>query len=378
MLLLLLSAAFAAVGAEAETTEHVREVKLNEVWRTNPEDEPYFRSLSSFILHQDELYVLDKLSTVIYVYSIDGELLRKMDIRGEGPGELQGPTNMMLLSETSIGIMAAVGPKMILITPEGDPSYEVGTTEIEYYTTHSDLSNSYHSEYRDGKVYIAGEQGIRNVMFLARYDLEGFLEDYYLEWPSNSLPGQLVLDEKDSFLLTYKPWCSGIQGRIYVSEERCGVDEYRIMVFDESKLLPSIVHPYESRRRTTEEKKKLQYGPVGGMEGYKTLVSMGGDVKVDDYDQDIIEMMEIDGELWVRTSRSEENEGVRTYDLFDREGQYAGQAQLHYEEANWNKDVAHFLDDHVLIVKGEYDALNPGADAEPDPLQFILTKRTKE
>ena len=379
-LLPLLLAVFTAIGAEAQVqaSEVVKDVELQEQWRTSPDEEPYFRSLSSFFIHQDELYVLDKLSTVIYVYTLDGELLRTMDVRGEGPGELQGPTNMMLLSETSIGIMAAVGPKLIIINTEGEPSYEFNSSEVEFYTTHSNMSNSYHSEFRDGKVYIAGEQGIQDIMFLASYDLTGFMENFYLQWPSNSTPGQLVLDEKDSFLLTYKPWCTGERGRLYASEERCGVDEYQIVVFEDSQELFSIIHPYTSRRRSSEEKEQLRCGPVGGTEGYKALLSMGGDVKVDDYDQDIIEMVELDEMLWVRTSRSEENEGKRTYDLFNRPGKYQGQAHVHMVGVNWNKDVAHFINDYVVLVKGEFDALNPGTDVDPDPLQFILAKKTKE
>jgi hypothetical protein len=375
LLLLIFVAALSAGRQEANAADtSISQVQLEESWRSDPDEAPYFRSLSSFILHHNELYVMDKSSAVIYVYSTTGELLRRMDVRGEGPGELVAPTNMMLLSEKSIGLMSAIGPRLVIITLEGEPSYEFANSEVECYTDSRDFSHAYSSGFREGKLYFSGEQSVEGRLYLARCDLTGFVEMTYMEWPLRSSPGEYIINESDSFVLSNKNWCTGDGGRVYVAEERCGNDHYNIVFYEGDDELFTIEQPYTSRRRSEVEKAALEEETAGGSKGQQILSSLGGYVAVDDYDPDVVELVEIDGILWVRTSRSEENEGCRTYELFDREGQFLGQRHIAMKGANWKKDVVHFLGDYAVLVKGEYDAKNPGLDPDPDQLQFILTR----
>ena len=348
---------------------------LNELWRTDPDDEPYFRSLSHFLLHRGELFVLDSRSITLSAYSLKGNLLRSMDLGGEGPGELFGPVGLLPITDFTIGLMSVMGPRLVLVSTDGSPSYELGHSEMKCYTNSRDFSLAYTAECRAGKLYYSGEQSIDRRLYLARCDLSGFQEYIYMEWPLESSPGDLVLDESDAFVLSNKNWCTGSRERVYVAEERNGHDHYSIVVFEGDDELFSIRKPFVSRSRSDEEIKLLRDGPVGGAKGYDAFVSLGGKVKVDEYDPDVRELVEIEGTLWVRTSRSEDDPRGRTYDLFGLDGTFMGRRQLIMDGINWRKDDVHFLDEgYVVIVKGEYDALHPGADQEQDPLQFILAR----
>lgn len=118
----------------------------------------------------------------------------------------------------------------------------------------------------------------------------------------------------------------------------------------------------------------LRTEPVGGRRGYAIYKGMGGEVRVDEYAPDIKELLERKGVLWVRTSMSDNVEDMRTYDLYDRSGASLGSRDMILSGADWKKDQTHFINDYVIVVKGEYDANYPDMDPDPDPLQFILTR----
>jgi hypothetical protein len=362
-----------ARGAIAGVIQN-KQILLEEIWRTDPEQEPYFRSLSHFIINNNQLYDLDRLSSTIYVYSIEGILTRTIRLEGEGPGEIYKPATMMLLSDRSIGLLSIMGPKLIFIDMDGYPSYEFGSSEIEFYKDTSDVANSYQAEFCDGRIVLAGEQAIKDRLFVSSYDLSGSFVMNYMEIDAGSTPGVLILDERDSYLLRDKPWCLGAGRRVYISEQRVGVDHYSIIVFEDEYKLFVIKHPFVSRKRTRAEIELLRTEPVGGKRGYAILTGMGGKVRVDDYAPDIKELFERDGILWVRTSISDLTENMRTYDLYDRRGNNHGSCDVVFSGINWKKDQVHFVNDYVIVVKGEYDANNPGVDPDPDPLQFIITR----
>lgn len=204
VLILLMSAVFYSRDTRAGATQS-RNIALEEQWRTDPEQEPYFRSLTHFIIVNNQLYVLDRLSSSIYVYTIEGTHVRTIILEGEGPGEIYKPATMMLLSDRSIGLLSFMGPKVIVIDLEGYPSYEFGSSVIELYTNTSDVANSYRAEFGDGRIVLAGEQAIKDRLFVSSYDLSGSLITNYLEINASSMPGSFILDECDSYLLKDKP-----------------------------------------------------------------------------------------------------------------------------------------------------------------------------
>ena len=69
-----------------------REIRLDqELWRTDPDDEPFFRSIQK-VLHDpesSEYFVLDTRSRAIHVYDHSGTRLRSLLLEGDGPGQVE-------------------------------------------------------------------------------------------------------------------------------------------------------------------------------------------------------------------------------------------------------------------------------------------------
>lgn len=85
------------------------------------EVEPLFLSVKTFKLDDDEnIYVLDSKAHKIKVFNKTGQLVREFGEKGQGPGELDFPTNIELYFENQIIVFNMRGRKMSLFSRSGE------------------------------------------------------------------------------------------------------------------------------------------------------------------------------------------------------------------------------------------------------------------
>lgn len=345
------------------------EVILEEVWRTDPEEPPFYRSLADFVVIGDELFVLDKRAFIISVYACsDGRYLRDLDIQGEGPGELTSVVSMEAFSEDTLGVFSPFGPSLVFVDrTNGGPSYEFGQSRVTFSCEgERDFVHAYRCEYKDGNLYYSGKDLSAAELFLTRADvLSEHREMNFLSVPAHSrfLGESPVIDESDSYFMSSEGWCIGDSGRVYVSEKRCGHGQLEVAVYRDDHKAGVIHYPYESRKRSKAEKDAIKQNELGGERGLRRFAALGGTIQVDDYDPDILEMMEYEGCLWVRTSRCDERPDSRSYAVFSPEGSYLGHRTVIMDGVNLHRDRVVFLGERVVIVKGL---------EEESPLHFIV------
>jgi len=85
------------------------------------EVEPAFLSVRTFKIDDEEnIYVLDNKAHKIKVFNKTGKLVREFGEKGQGPGELDFPTNIELYSENQLIVFNMRGRKMSLFSRNGE------------------------------------------------------------------------------------------------------------------------------------------------------------------------------------------------------------------------------------------------------------------
>lgn len=85
------------------------------------EVEPLFLSVQTFKVDEEEnIYVLDTTAHKIKVFNKTGKLVKVFGEKGQGPGELDTPTNIELYSENQLVVFNMRGRKLSLFSKNGD------------------------------------------------------------------------------------------------------------------------------------------------------------------------------------------------------------------------------------------------------------------
>jgi len=91
------------------------------IGETEEGDEPVFLQVRGFAIDENEnIYVLDMKEANIEVFNKNGEYLRTIGKKGEGPGELGLPTTILLLNQTELIVSDASNRRFSVFTKEGE------------------------------------------------------------------------------------------------------------------------------------------------------------------------------------------------------------------------------------------------------------------
>lgn len=356
-------------------SQGTKKIQLRELWRIGGADEDViFGSIDKVLLGRDgNLYILDGRSGLVLVRSLtDGSDLHQISIAGEGPGELDFASNMFLLGDDQLGLLRPSPAKVVAITYEGQPGDRVDITN-----TTSDMFLAWYADWADGIMVMGGQNPGESRLFLSQYAPYGELRSYYSYASSSSLAEKKV-SEADTYLVLTKPWAIDSKAQVYMAPywSNPSVQSYSIYLYDkQAKLLRVFSRQYEARKRSRDEKKTAQQKLFGGASGLQALLRQGGQVLVEDYAQDVLEIyVHPDGNIWVHTSRSVFDQPVGTmitYDVFSPAGHFISQVSL-LGDGNGEKDIVYFVGpDRLLLVKGQTDILSYGVYDNPDPLEVI-------
>lgn len=325
-----------------------------ELWRLGgaSNDEQQFFGLVSDLSVDDQgfVYVVDEQLNRCSVYTPDGVFVRRIGGEGDGPGEFRRPYRVFMYSAADVGILSARRGRVHCFARTG-----------EY---HQDIAVP-----KDGSGLVPV---LREVRFAAgRLVARAYTkpnDEFVLPGERSAVHAIVALDERLEATRTYysltivendaeptwneRPalggrWDVGSDGRVFVATDSSGykVETYRA----DGTLERTLTRPYQSRRRNGDEKQRVYewatINPNGNLPGTR--------YQIEDYDKDIMSLYaRDDGSLWVLTSRGfyDRPEGsLGVFDVFDRQGAYAGQVSI-IGEGDPSRDLYFFRGNRLYVV----------------------------
>jgi hypothetical protein len=275
---------------------------------------------------KENIYVSDYQDQAIKVFDPEGEFIRSIGRKGEGPGEFSYLGSQTFLPDGKLLAMDSMGRRLNLFDAEGT------------YLT------SYHWTQRPGRLldaagstcvmemYVMGEgkdplSGRK--LFVKKFDFDGEEVKIFGEFQTEK--GEVYTESRSggggiAVLISYPYSPHSIfaadQGRHYLYH--CVNDEYRIEVFDgEGKVIRRIDRPYEALPFTGEDAEEFRTRyDSGRQEGLKKMVRGMAMPAV----KTVTPRMLVDdrGYLWVETYEKKEmdDKDVTAYDVFNPDGYY--------------------------------------------------------
>lgn len=344
----------------AAPSQGVTDLQLTESWRAGGEDDDvFFGNVLQVESGPDGLvYVLDVQLVQIFVYSAEGELLRTLGRRGEGPGEVNNANSMLTLADGRIGLGQVLPGKLVMVDGEGEPAGTLRITDPEAPDSGFVLlmGGQAHHDFLvlSGMRWRMGDGELIQDMFLRRYGLDGApAADYFTK--AAHFDATCFVFHEAGYDFVWNRFGIDPQGQVVVAPHR---NDYEIRSCGESGEVSRVVtRSYHSLRRDEAalRRARLNTEALGSQYG-RTLEG----VTVEPTEPDIVALScRSDGSLWVRTSRGDNlrDPGVlTTIDVFDPDGNFMAQRRL-LAAGDPARDGIHLLaDGRVVVVSGAADA----------------------
>lgn len=362
---LLLALALGAAGALAEPVTvrsdepqlPPRTLTLQEQWRVGGEDGDllFGMMIDSVEDEAGNVYLLDAQLGEVSVISPDGEYLRTISGRGEGPGEVQMPQNLLFLPDGALGILEAFPAHVVTMDTEGVPGPEI-TIGVNADGAVTGFRAAFQIACRNGSILLGGQRstpsdvGQARTQYLASISAAGeelvryreshmvldFTRARFVE--TEMLPPFLLASALDG------------EGRAYCARSH---DDYAIEVYGTDGSLEKVIERrFEPRRRTDREMSRLNALIDAWIQGFPGELE-----RVLEKTEPTIDDLHVDdrGVLWVKHSRSGDDRpgGVLlTYDTFAPDGRWLQQVAIRGEGDPMYDGIRFLGDDRVLLIRG--------------------------
>jgi hypothetical protein len=369
-LLLTLAGAALAQPAEIKLPQEPtarQTVELQEVWRRGGEDdEEMLLGVVSGGVMDDRgyTYLLDRQLCQVNVLAADGEFVGTLGRQGEGPGEINRPTDLFLMDEGRVAVTQGFPGKIIILNPDDTPggTINVGGDAVEggFFFMGRGTMRGDDLVVHSGRGTFDREAGKRSsVTTLTRIDRQGNELARFVEHSQEQDFRKPTFDEKANFS-ELGTWALG-DGVLYTHPTR---DEYRINAYDlEGKLQRVITRDFQTRVRTEAEKEEVGQNFRMRRNGRRIQVER----KVLDTEPAIFVMrVADDGRLFVGNSHNHRDHldaGVGgVYDVIAPDGKSWSQLTLAVPE--FNKDQ-----DRLLFIEGKHWLLLRNFDSAQEAMQ---------
>jgi len=350
----------------AEPLEGTVEYELREVWRLESERADgtvVFGTVNKVVEDgAGNVYLLDTQLATIHVVSPSGQYVHSIGRKGEGPGELNRPTDVLVTSWGTIGAVDLRAGKAVLFNPDGLLSREI----------RPQLTGS-------GQTWLIRLLPVP-AGFVACVGSRSLADNSYVQSKAIQLLGRdgavagqvfqdsIVVDMHGRFAFEEEKVDAVYlldvdqDGRIFASRS---FNQYEICIYAADGRLELVTRrEYTPLERTAEELRDEQ--------AYWQAYYRNAEIRVSKYNRTVAEVdAKQDGSCWVVNSRGwrEAPVGVADcVDVFDHEGRYIRKACLR-GDVSPEDDLVFFLDNRVVVVtsgvEAEAAAVGAGSKAVP-------------
>jgi hypothetical protein len=267
------------------------------------------------------IYICDYKEPSVKVFDSQGDFVRTIGRKGNGPGEFENAGTMAILPDGRLLVLDWELMRVSIFSHDGQ---FIESHQCRYLSF--DIFLATDSSYiREDTTFEPGQTSMswKSRLHVKAYDLSGRELFSYGEFQA---PQSGFVNEEGrrfSFSLPFEVRSiltgDSKNGRLY----HCLSDKYLIEVFDEKgRLFRKIDRPYERLRVTDEDKKKYLDG-FGDSEIDRALIAKNAVMPAF---RPITDRMIVDdsGNLWVKLSEEREDKGQTfiAYDIFDGKGIY--------------------------------------------------------
>ena len=399
--ILVLSCASAGAGevVVVDCVTHVRNpaappagvevLDLEELWRVGgADDEATLFGLVTRVLADEtgRLYVLDSQLQQVSVYSPDGALERIIFGEGDGPGELRRATDLVFMTDGSLGAVNRFPGAVINVSADGTPA---GPALMPPEPGHMFSA----AVCRAGQLIMAStvnipdeETGTHVVSSrLASVDAAGDQQVLFLESDRHvDYQNDYVFDEKAGLADFLYSFDVGPDGRIFAQADR---DVYAIAVYEpdgrpsmviERVFTPAPRTPVETARIKAMLDRRFRTFPFSLR--YELCDT---EAVIAWYHRGL--QVTGDGELWIRHGLSAEigqaHGALLAFDVFDAAGHFQRQVAVPAAGNPLYDGVFRVGDDLLVVVHGFVDAMRTMVGGgqggledeygEPEPIEIV-------
>jgi hypothetical protein len=343
------------------------DIQLEETWRAGgPDDDVIFGMITQVRQDGDgNLYVMDAQLSRVHVYSPTGEHRRTLFGEGEGPGEIRGPRDFVLLDDGRVGAVQEMPGKLVFVDRGGDPA---GALEIGGAGAgHGGFCQTF-AAFTDGELLLVagflqapgdGPGRLTQTSFLSRCDDTGRRVVDFAATVNEIALADFVFDETRHLAPFWWNAAVGPGGRVWVAPDP---DRYEIRIYAADGGLERIVtREYAPWRRTAAEKDEF----VAMVQAIYHGAPIEVRVKPREHEPTILYLqrglrVRPDGSLLVLTARGVRepaNGAMATFDVFAPDGTFTRQIHVHGPWDGRRDGIFLLGDDRAVVVTGFADAM---------------------
>jgi hypothetical protein len=336
-------------------------LEFRELWhRGHDDDEIIFGAVNTVETGPDQnLYVLDQQQSQVFVFDLEGNLLRILSREGEGPGESRQPEDLVFFPDGTLGLVQYFNGKIVRVDLEGTPLNSIMPPGYDP-AGGGGMSSIRRARCRAGSLVINGarvqpaEEGMIRTQYLVRCTESSEIETEYL---SRTTAARLMRDgwiEKDNYFPSHERWDIDGSGRVMAATER---NEYLVTVFrPDGSVALTFGRELEPLARTEAEKQEIRDSLTVIRDGQRMEV----DVKVEDNHPAISAIFwRENDEIWVlncRGTHDQEPGVMQTFDVFDTGGIFIREVTI-VCEGDPDEDKLVFLGNRrAALIRGAVQA----------------------
>ncbi len=353
--------------------------RLEELWRAGGEDDAdvFFGLIGQVRSDQEgNIYLLDGQLSEVKVFSPAGKLVKTLSREGDGPGEVRGPNDMILLPDGRVGLTQTFPGRVVLVDQDGQPAggFTLGAADPTQggFTLVRGVRNG------GGNLVFgvenatqgADQQSQNRTSLLASYDLEGVRGVVYHEYDWVFTFDRFKIDDDKFMDFAVRRFDVGPDGRVYTAADR---EHYAITVYRADGTVDRVIErDCSARRRTDEEKAELREL----FEMAVRQIPIPTEIEIGETEPPISWLLNgvqvrQDGFLWVLTdagTRDQPPGVMQTYDVFDPAGHFVRQVSMVCAGDPQEDSLFVVGQDRMLLVTGFMDALRAvlGGGATPE------------
>ncbi len=296
------------------------------------EDESMFQDIQNMVVDEEgNIYVLDTKALDIKVFDRNGEFLRIIGRKGQGPGELQNPFDLQVLPHKKIMVYDYSLRQFNIFSQEGEFLRQFSTRQLPRFR---------HPKVDSRGNIVAGFwiRGDTNKAGLNKFDSD--LRPIFM---ITTQP--LVSKSGRNFDYFEQLWQTNLAWDVTTKDEIIWgvVTSYEIFVHNpEGKLIKKIIRESDGIAITKKEEEKLIKNWFGD-EPVPDFLTINFPAKYPSFSEFTCDEK---GRIFVQTHEETEDEEERYYDVFDPDGKYIARISLKYRPVAWKKNKLYTIEEN--------------------------------